>query len=388
MKNCVGQVVRGDDFWNRVHELAAIWDAVLNGSHVLLVAPRRVGKTSIMRHMQDSPKDGYLVVYIDTESADSENEFWHKLFNALMEEEFIGRVKKYTKKFGHLLEEINIKNISTKGVTFGDDTRVDYATAFEKLIIGLDNEVKLIIMIDEFAQTVENIIKYGDEKSAESFLRTHRALRQNTTLSKQVTFMYAGSIGLESVVAKMGATKLINDLNSIKVKPLSSADAMKFTKRLAKSVSIDISGEVIKELLEEIEWFIPFYIQLLIQELKTLSREQGTQTIESEMIEEAMEMAISHQNLFANWRSKLKDGFKKKGYLYAKEILNKISEEDIFSSLQMQNIASKHELDEDYAKEIIHSLEYDGYINNSDDAKVYRFNSPLLKRWWYKNVAN
>jgi len=388
MKNCVGQVVRGDDFWDRVHELASIWDAVLNGSHVLLVAPRRVGKTSIMRHMQDNPKKGYLVVYIDTESADSENEFWHKLLNALMEEEFIGRVKKYTQKFGRILEEINIKNISTKGVTFGDDTTVDYATAFEKLIKGLDYKIKLIIMIDEFAQTVENIIKYEDEKSAESFLRTHRALRQNITLSKQVSFVYAGSIGLESVVSKMGATKLINDLNSIKVKPLEDKDAIAFTKLLASSVGIDIREDIIIELLDEIEWFIPFYIQLIIQELKTLSREQSTIIIESKMIREAMHRAISHQNLFASWRSKLKDGFKKKGYLYAKEILNKISEEDTLSSLMIQNIANKHALDEDYAKEIIHSLEYDGYINNNDDVKMYRFNSPILKQWWYKNVAN
>ena len=388
MKNCVGQVVRGDDFWDRVHELASIWDAVLNGSHVLLVAPRRVGKTSIMRHMQDNPKKGYLVVYIDTESADSENEFWHKLLNALMEEEFIGRVKKYTQKFGRILEEINIKNISTKGVTFGDDTTVDYATAFEKLIKGLDYKIKLIIMIDEFAQTVENIIKYEDEKSAESFLRTHRALRQNITLSKQVSFVYAGSIGLESVVSKMGATKLINDLNSIKVKPLEDKDAIAFTKLLASSVGIDIREDIIIELLDEIEWFIPFYIQLIIQELKTLSREQSTIIIESKMIREAMHRAISHQNLFASWRSKLKDGFKKKGYLYAKEILNKISEEDTLSSLKIQNIANKHALDEDYAKEIIHSLEYDGYINNNDDVKMYRFNSPILKQWWYKNVAN
>ena len=388
MKNCVGQVVRGDDFWDRVHELASIWDAVLNGSHVLLVAPRRVGKTSIMRHMQDNPKKGYLVVYIDTESADSENEFWHKLLNALMEEEFIGRVKKYTQKFGRILEEINIKNISTKGVTFGDDTTVDYATAFEKLIKGLDYKIKLIIMIDEFAQTVENIIKYEDEKSAESFLRTHRALRQNITLSKQVSFVYAGSIGLESVVSKMGATKLINDLNSIKVKPLEDKDAIAFTMLLASSVGIDIREDIIIELLDEIEWFIPFYIQLIIQELKTLSREQSTIIIESKMIREAMHRAISHQNLFASWRSKLKDGFKKKGYLYAKEILNKISEEDTLSSLKIQNIANKHALDEDYAKEIIHSLEYDGYINNNDDVKMYRFNSPILKQWWYKNVAN
>ena len=89
MNNSVGQAVRGKDFWKRVIELDSIWNAIESGSHILLVAPRRVGKTSIMFNLQDEPKDGYIVVYIDTESADSENEFWQKLFNALLEEEFV-----------------------------------------------------------------------------------------------------------------------------------------------------------------------------------------------------------------------------------------------------------------------------------------------------------
>ena len=106
------------------------------------------------------------------------------------------------------------------------------------------------------------------------------------------------------------------------------------------------------------------------------------------MIDIAMERALSHQHLFANWRSKLKEGFKTEGYLFSKEILNRISEEGTMSLLKIRNIATKHELDEDYAREIIHSLVYDGYINNHDNVKEYRFNSPILKLWWYKNVAN
>ena len=388
MKNSVGQAVRGENFWNREHELASIWDAIDSGSHILLVAPRRVGKTSIMFNLQDNSKDGYIVVYVDTESADSENEFWQKLFNALMEEEFIGKIKKYTKKFGLFLEEISIDKISTKGVEFGDGTVVDYSTAFENLVKELDNDKKLIIMIDEFAQTVENIIKYENDKSAQSFLRTHRALRQNSNLTNKVTFVYAGSIGLESVVAKMSATKLINDLNSIKINPLNPEEGQRFTRQLCRSVSIEMSTDMIVLLLEKIEWLIPFYIQLLIQELKTLSREYGSNEIDSEMIDIAMERALNHQHLFANWRSKLKEGFKTEGYLYAKEILNKISEEGTMTSLKIRNIATKHGLDDDYAKEIIHSLVYDGYINNHDNVKEYRFNSPILKLWWYKNVAN
>ena len=388
MNNSVGQAVRGKDFWKRVNELASIWNAIESGSHILLVAPRRVGKTSIMFNLQDEPKEGYIVVYIDTESADSENEFWQKLFNALLEEEFVGKLKKYSKRFGNFLERISIDKITTKGVEFGDGTVVDYATAFENFIKELDSDKKLIIMVDEFAQTVENIIKYENEKNAQSFLRTHRALRQNENLANKVTFVYAGSIGLESVVTKMNASKLINDLNSIKVKPLTRDDGVLFTRQLCKATSIEMGDEVITVLLDKIEWLIPFYIQLLIQQLDILSREQKKTKIDEMMIDGAIEQALSQRQLFDHWRSKLKDGFKKKGYLFAKEILNIICEKDTMSSLKIRNKACKHELDEDYAREIIHSLEYDGYITKYEDGKTYRFNSPILKLWWYKNVAN
>ncbi len=388
MNNSVGQAVRGKDFWKRESELASLWFAIESGSHILLVAPRRVGKTSIMFNLQDEPKERYIVVYIDTESADSENEFWQKLFNALMEEEFVGKLKKYSKRFANFLERISIDKITTKGVEFGDGTVVDYATAFENFIKELDSDRKLIIMMDEFAQTVENIIKYEDEENAQKFLRTHRALRQNENLANKVTFVYAGSIGLESVVTKMNASKLINDLNSIKVKPLMREEAVLFTRALCDSTSIEMNDDIITILLDKIEWLIPFYIQLLIQQLDILSREEKKTQIDEMMIDGAIEQALSQRQLFDHWRSKLKDGFKKKGYLFAKEILNIICEKDTMSSLKIRNKATKHELDEDYAREIIHSLEYDGYITKYEDGKTYRFNSPLLKLWWYKNVAN
>lgn len=44
MKNCVGQAVRGNNFWNREDELEDIWEKVSTGSNILLSAPRRVGK--------------------------------------------------------------------------------------------------------------------------------------------------------------------------------------------------------------------------------------------------------------------------------------------------------------------------------------------------------
>ena len=224
MSIIVGQAVRNSDFWDRTDELEDIWNAIESGSHILISAPRRVGKTSIMYKVLDEPKTNYIPVYIDTESADSQNEFWQKLFHALIEEDFVNGLKNSAKTLWSKLTTIKIKKITaTVGVEFGDGEQLNYKEAFKRLIKDLDSDKKLIIMIDEFAQTIENIIKYEDEgiKSAISLLKAHRELRQDIKFSQKVTFIYAGSIGLESVVAKMDAIKHIIDLNSIKILPLS-----------------------------------------------------------------------------------------------------------------------------------------------------------------------
>ncbi|MDF1878150.1 ATP-binding protein [Sulfurimonas sp. SAG-AH-194-C20] len=388
MKNCVGQVVRGSDFWNRTTELETIWDAIDSGSHILLVAPRRVGKTSIMHKIKDEPKDGHIVIYIDTESADTENEFWHKLFNTMMEEEFVNKLMSKSKVLYEKLTNIKIIKVSVSGVEFGDGETLDYSIAFESLVRDLEIDKKLIIMIDEFAQTIENIIKYEDVKNANSLLKAHRALRQNPKVSEKVTFIYAGSIGLESVVSKISAIKIINDLNSIKVLPLSKSEAFKFVSALCSSVKIILEENVIHYLLEKIEWLIPFYIQLLIQELKTLSRIDISCPLDSTMVDEAMDKALEHRNYFESWQTKLRESFSKEEYLFAKDVLNIMSQESTMQSSQIINIGAKHSLDEDEAKDMIRTLVYDGYINNNEDNKVYRYNSPILRQWWNKNVAN
>jgi hypothetical protein len=383
-----GQAVRGDNFWNRKVEIEDLWEELENGSHILMVAPRRVGKTSIMYKLLDESKDkdNYLVVYIDTESANSENEFWQKVFHKLLDDEFIGTVKNKTKSFFNKVKTISIDEISTKGVKFGDGKTLDYVESFKNLMKGLDSDKKIIIMIDEFAQTIENLLKEKNIEGAENLLKIHREIRQDKQLSEKIRFIYAGSIGLETVVSKIKATKYINDLTSVKVLPLVYEDAKKFTIKLNIDNKLNIDDAVIDYILEKIEWLIPFYIQLILKEVKTLSRR--TDKIDKKVVDDAIENSLGHRNYFEHWRSKLEEGLERKEYLFAKEVLNYISGNQTMKSKEIFNLATKHKLDEDEAKEIIHSLVYDGYINNNDNPKIYRFNSPILRMWWYKNVAN
>ncbi len=380
-----GQVVRNKNFWNRKIELEDIWEAIQNGEHTLLVAPRRVGKTSIMYKVLDEPKEGYVALYLDSEEDNFEHEFWARLFNALKKEEFTNKFKSNMTNFKSFIKSIDIKKISLSGIEFGDGKEVDYKVAFEELMSSLPKKEKVIIMIDEFAQTIENIIKYDSKKNALNLLKTHRAIRQ-ANQSNNIVFIYAGSIGLESVVAKLDGMKHINDLKPIKVSPLETDDANDFILHLLTSNSIEIGKTQIDYMLDKIEWLIPFYIQLILDEIKKLSRKNPN--ITNNTVDSAINNALEHKNYFDNWRSKIKEAFSDEGYLFSKEVLNVISEDRTISKNDISNIADKYKLSDDEKRETLQSLVYDGYINNTDDIKIYRFNSPILRMWWYKYVAN
>jgi len=385
MSIIAGQAVRGKNFWNRPYLMDDIFDEIKTGGHILLVAPKRVGKTSIMFKIQDTIDNDYIVIYINTQAAQSTNEFWEKLFEQLMEEEFANKIKNKANKFLQKLQSIKINELSIKGVKFGNSKPISYAKAFESLLKSIDNNKKLIIMLDEFSQAIENIINYEGVKQAEKLLTTHRDLRQNHQLSNKTVFIYAGSIGLESVVAKIQSSKHINDLVNIDVPPLDYHDAESFVQHLFTSNKMEIKEAEIKYILNKIEWLIPFNIQLIAQELKRLYRRSPI--INPQVVDTAIENTLKHKKDFVHWLERLKS-FGKNQRDFSIEILNLISINTTIEHKEIANIAKKHKLKENDAKHIINALNYDGYIQNIDDTRTYRFNSPILKTWWYRNVAN
>ena len=380
-----GQAARGKDYWDRPFILEDIIEVIERGEHILLVAPRRVGKTSLMYRIMDTVGDEYVVIYVNAQSAHSESQFWEKLFDTLMDEEFIATLQQRARNFWNTLSSLRLSEAGSEGIKFGDSKAIDYEKAFERLLKSYDGDKKLVIMMDEFSQTIENIIQYESVEKAEKLLEVHRELRQNHKLSQKSAFIYAGSIGLESVVANMKSSKDINDLVNISVPPLEEDDAKKFIVHLCTSNDMMIETSDIEYILEKIEWLIPFYIQLIIQELKRFDRRDIS--ISKEAIDDAIEKILAYKKLFIHWLERL-EIFSKDEKDFAKDILNAISKDKSIISNDLYNMANKYKLNDYDAQQIVHALKYDGYINNSDDEHIYRFNSPILRIWWYRNVAN
>lgn len=385
-KICIGNPARGEEFYLRKKLINKAWRMIYAGSNILLAAPRRVGKTSIMCHLLDDPIDDYNIIFVDMESASGENEYFRKLLNKILK----SGILKTLQKALALIEKHKpeIKKIGVEGIEFGVKTNLVYFDLVEKVLKTIDESgTKLVIMVDEYPQTLENIIKAGGKEAGIKFLQSNRVLRMDPELNRNITYVYAGSIGLENIIRKINAIATINDLDTLFIPPLKIEEAHEFVKLLLEDVSYDLKKEQINYIINKIKWLIPFHIQLVIRGLQDIIIDEESSKVDIQMIDRIFTEMIEQRNHFDHWHTRLRSSFDSAEYSFAKEILNIVSESETIKSAEMYEIAAKQNLEQKY-KEIIASLIYDGYINNNDNENVYRFNSPIVRMWWRKYVAN
>lgn len=387
MKNIVGQTPRGNDFFPRTRIMNLIYRRLDASSHIFMAAPRRVGKTSIMRFLEDNPREGYHFVYVITETADSSEAFYQKLLEEILKSSAISKLAKSKDSIARLMtgvfERIEKIKLSWLEIGIQKKEKDTFQLSFEKLIAeyGETND-KLIIMIDEFPQTVENIKTAIGAKEAEQFLRLNREQRQQANAN--IRFVYTGSIGLPAVVKKSTSTSVINDLNVIDIPPLSPEEATQLIVSLFDSYKVEYDSKVISYLLSSIKWLIPFHIQLAIQELIDVFETTNT-PLSTADVDKALAQMLNVRNdiYFEHYYLRLKDAFPEKQCQFALDLLDKISKKDTLTANSVHDLANQCAVENDY-ETVVEALVYDGYIHFDTFTKAYRFNSHLLQKWWNK----
>jgi len=71
-----GPVAQGKKYFRREDIEDKIWHEVSQGNSVLFLAPRRVGKSSIVSYMAENPLEGFIGKYEDIESDASLQDFY------------------------------------------------------------------------------------------------------------------------------------------------------------------------------------------------------------------------------------------------------------------------------------------------------------------------
>ena len=396
LKPTIGQPATGrEHYFDRPQISQPIRRSLERGGNLLISAPRRIGKSSLIKHLLTQAAANEIIIYISVQSATHSNEFFEKLFKELIKNNTVfAGMNGFTQRASAGLKNIisRVRNITLEGGLEIDKTaNIDYYTALQTLIKAL-TEKKVILLLDEFPDAVSNMIR-RDKKLAIEFLLQMRELRQ-ISADLGLQFILTGSSGLANVVSQLGENDLINDLEEISVAPYTEQEASVFIQRLVLGYQIHYSSDfqindnTLAYILEKINWRLPYYLQIMIKSL--FEAFENTQVIaEPATVDKVLAAMLTAQSeyygYFQYWYQRLQDNLDNASYQAAIEMLNQLACDKVSSLAQLKSLpfATKPELP---VKQILNILEHDGYI--SQHQQQYGFNSFLLKQWWVEHVAD
>lgn len=178
-----------DYFCDRVSESARLIKSITNGNNLVIISPRRMGKTGLIQFCYDHPEieDHYYTFFIDILHTTSLREFTYTLGKAVYET-LLPRSKKMATLFVQTLKSISgkfgfdpLSNMPTFSLELGDISHPEYLLEeIFQLLAAADKPC--VVAIDEFQQ----ITRYP-EKNMEALLRTQIQKIGNCN------FVFAGS---------------------------------------------------------------------------------------------------------------------------------------------------------------------------------------------------
>ncbi len=384
MKVVLGHPARKTQFFKRKKIREDLIEKINNSSNLLISAPRRFGKSSILLDLIDEPIDSFYGVFIDSEHIDDGEVFFKELLKEILNTDAIEAFGKFKQNTISFLKDwsnrINDVKIAGSGVGINNGKEEPNFDLFKDFMQKYKFEKKIVIIIDEFPETIKKIHEKSGKEAAKLFLSQNRSLRQNHRLAEKLGFVYTGSIGLQSVVSNLGSPETINDLEELKIKPLQNNEAFEFARNLLNGKSLKLPDDLKGYFIQKLDLLIPFHVQLMVKELADVCFEK--QIIQKEDIDKAFEGIIINGNIyFQSYKSRLNDSFNKDELGFIQKLLLKIKESDKLHFAEISNMANEYKVESNF-ETILETLLYDGYLIADDAKGYYSFYSIILKSWW------
>ena len=383
-----GQVAYGKNYFPRLKEEKKLWRYLDRGAHLILLAPRRFGKTSLLRALEKSPKEDYVFLYTIVQSCETEHEYYKRIIEQFYETDFVSNLQKATHQgkdfIVNAIKSINKITIADTGIALNSsDQRITH-NDLVKVINSLSLDKKLIIILDEYPDVVEKISRLQGHEAATQLLTHTRELCQDAQLNQRVQFIFTGSIGLDTLANRLQLSNLINDRDKVKLSPASRDEAIAFIQFLIKknNSNMQLSAQSIDYFLEKVQWPVLYYLEILWERLEDYCEEHGIEQPNPHDINIAYDTLFDqdYRSNFNHWAERLKR-LESKEQTLAKAILSHTAQHDYLTLDAYTNIIEAQQYQDINPHYVMDCLEHDGYLYESE-ARRYRFTSPILKDWW------
>lgn len=390
MRNITGQAVTGEDLYGRDYELARLWEKLEQGEHILMLAPRRVGKTSLMQELRRAPRKNWDVVYIDVEDGDSPADCMAAILAALAADpQYQSHFKSFPfpNAVKEVLGHLSAVRVGTLRVELKGAMGREWGQAADQLQARLtslpDSGRHLLIIIDELPFLLSRLLGAEDGKrNAELLLSRLRHWRQAPELRGRFHTLVGGSIGLEGVLRRAHLSGSINDLVPFHLDSWDRATATEFLKRLEGDRGFRLDDGSIAQVLDLLHDPVPYHVQLFFGALCDACRSEASR-LSPEVIERCFAERLTGASGAAyldHYAVRLARAFDEDEHETARDILNRVCRRKDGAVLAaFEDLIQRSE---QTFLSVLRDLEADGYLDR--DADRLKFRSNLLREWWRK----
>ena len=371
-------------------------ERVEDGTHTLLTAQRRMGKTSLVRELlRQLDEDGeFATVFVDLEGAmDAADAVAEIATQARLLQGFRRRITSWLRNsvrdVRDNIEELGVSELRVRlraGLDAGNWQRIG-DQVFEALAT---NDRPVVLAIDELPILVNRLLKGHEyritpERLAvtDGFMGWLRKCCQS--YQGKVCLIISGSVGLEPVLSQAGLSAHANVYAPFDLQPWSQEVAADCLVALSRGHEVGLPDEVRREMCRRVRCCVPHHVQLFFQHLyEHLVREQrGEATLDDvDLVYQRYLLSVRGQASLVHYEERLRMVLGDDGYT---EALSLLSEAVVNGGQLTREVIELYRSEaadtgEDNVANVFYVLQHDGYLEECEGG--YAFVSGLVEDWW------
>ena len=368
-----------------------------NGTHTLLTAQRRMGKTSLVRELlRQLDEDGeFATVFVDLEGAMDAADAVAEMAARARPLQGVGRriaswLRHGVRDVRDNIEELGVSELRVKlraALDAGNWQRIG-DQVFDALAA---NDRPVVLAIDELPILVNRLLKGHEyrvtpERLAvtDGFMGWLRKCCQ--AYEGKVCLIISGSVGLEPILSQARLSAHANVYTALDLGPWSQDVADECLAALARGYRVCLADEIRQEMCRRLRCCVPHHVQLFYHHLyEHLVREQRNEATLDDvgLVYQRDLLSVKGQASLVHYEERLRMVLGDEGYTEALSLLSEAIvnggrlTRDVIE-LYRSDAAAKGE--EDNVVNVLYVLQHDGYLAECNGG--YAFVSGLLEDWW------
>lgn len=399
LERAVGNFVTGDKFWNRDREIKTFVEYLDEGAHILMAAPRRIGKTSLMREVALQVQDRYYCLHVDLQKSESSADAVAELGKATHPHKKIWT--KTTEVFKNIVdwttENIQDFNIDEIGITLRSGmTAGDWQAKGDQLFSTMSETDKpVIVFFDELPILINRLLK-GKEYREYRITPERRQvadvfmswIRDNSIRHKgRIRIVITGSIGIEPALRQADLSASLNTFTPFILPAWSQDTAIGCLNALANQYGISFHKDALYRITEKLGYLIPHHVQLFFDNIYVDSKLHSWKEVTVDRVDKIYKtkmLSIQGHAELSHMEERLKMAFGLEVYPIALEILTEAAVTGYIDAKAALTICKEYVFEgltsREVLRDILEIFQHDGYLKQKGEEFV--FVSNLLKDWW------